>query len=394
MAQKKISQLLEATTLILSSDLLPIVNEGSTKKVTLSAFFASIDPQTTLDAGVRDLSAVWQDSSTVVQTNSAAWAIDISIDTGVRDLSATWQDSSTVVQNTSGNLESSFTFVVNNSAKYDDVSTIVQTNSASWAIDTSIDTEVRDLSAKWEDSSTIVQTNSAAWAIDSTIDAGVRDLSAKWEDTSTNVQSASANWIFDGGNSKGAEIVIGTNDEHALSFETNNSTRVVIASSGKVGINESSPEAKLHVSDGSAGSVTAPTSSVSVFESAGNAYVSLLSPNSHYAGVVMGGPTNPYGSYVSWNHDNLSLKVGTNHTGASIQVLAGTEQEALRIASTGNVGVGTTSPSEKLTVFGNISASGNYKFGSTSSAPSDTVTPVAWVEVFVGTTAYKMPLYQ
>jgi hypothetical protein len=205
MAQKKISQLLEATTLTLSSDHLPIVNEGSTKKVTLSAFFASIDPQTTLDASVRDLSAAWQDSSTIVQTNSAAWAIDSTIDAGVRGLSAKWENSSTVVQNTSGNLESSFTFVVNNSAKYNDVSTVVQTNSAAWAIDTSIDTEVRD-------------------------------LSAKWEDTSTNVQNASANWILDGGNSKGAGIVIGTNDEHALSFETNNSTRVVIASSGKVGI--------------------------------------------------------------------------------------------------------------------------------------------------------------
>ena len=391
MAQKKISELQDAGLINVAVDLLPIVNEGATRKITIEEFLGYV-PEVWTD--LQELSANWQNTSTAVQTNSAAWAIDSTIDAGVRGLSAKWENSSTVVQNTSGNLESSFTFVVNNSAKYNDVSTVVQTNSAAWAIDTSIDTEVRDLSAKWEDSSTVVQANSASWAVDSTIDAGVRGLSAKWEDTSTNVQSASANWILDGGNSKGAGIVIGTNDEHDLSFETNNSTRVVIASSGKVGINESSPEAKLHVSDGSAGSVTAPTSSVGVFESAGNAYVSLLSPNSHYAGVVMGGPTNSYGSYVSWNHDNLALKVGTNHTGASIQMLAGTEQEAVRIASTGNVGVGTTSPSEKLTVFGSISASGNYKFGSTSTAPSNTTTPVAWVEVFVGTTAYKMPLYQ
>jgi hypothetical protein len=123
-----------------------------------------------------------------------------------------------------------------------------------------------------------------------------------------------------------------------------------------VGINEPSPEGRLHVKDGSAGTVVAQTSSVGVFESGGNAYLSLLSPNSHYAGVVMGGPTNSYGSYMSWNHDNLALKVATNLVGASIPMLAGTEQEAMRITSAGNVGIGTSTPNERLTVSGNISA--------------------------------------
>jgi hypothetical protein len=70
----------------------------------------------------------------------------------------------------------------------------------------------------------------------------------------------------------------------------------------------------------------------------------------------MGGPTNPYGSYMSWNHDNLALKVATNHVGASIQMLAGTEQEAMRITHDGKVGIGTTTPNQRLTVAGNISA--------------------------------------
>jgi hypothetical protein len=301
MAQKKISQLSDSNLLTLSADLLAIVNEGSTRKITVEELLGYV-PE------------VW--------------------------------------------------------------------------------TDLQELSGNWQNTATIVQANSASWAIDSTIDTEMRDLSAKWEDSSTNVQSASANWILDGGNVKGSDVSIGTGDGFNLNFETNNSTRVTITSSGMVGINELVPEGKFHVTAGSAGSVTAQTSSVGVFESGGNAYVSLLSPTSHYAGVIMGGPTNSYGSYVSWNHDNLALKVGTNHIGASIQMLAGTEQEAVRIASTGNVGIGTTAPSEKLTVFGSISASGNYKFGSTSTAPSNTTTPVAWVEVFVGTTAYKMPLYQ
>jgi hypothetical protein len=175
----------------------------------------------------------------------------------------------------------------------------------------------------------------------------------------SNVQTNSANYILDGGNTKGSNLLIGTNDTFNLSLETNNTTRLTILSSGSIGINETSPEGRLHVTAGSAGTVVAQPSSVGVFESSGNAYLSLLSPTSHYAGVVMGGPTNPYGSYVNWNHDNLALKVATNHTGASIQMLIGTEQEVMRITSAGNVGIGTTAPSEKLTVAGNISASGN-----------------------------------
>ena len=332
MAQKKISELQDSGMLTLSSDLLPIVNEGATRKITVKELLEYV-PEVYTD--LQQLSANWQNTATIVQANSASWAVDSTTDSGVRALSAGWTDTLTVVQ----------------------------TNSASWAVDTSIDTEVRDLSAGWTDTLTVVQANSASW-------------------------------VLDGGNTKGSDLSIGTNDGFGLNLETNNSTRVAVTSSGNVGINESAPEGKFHVTAGSAGSAVAQPSSVGIFESDGNAYLSLLSPTNHYAGVVMGGPTNSYGSYVSWNHDNLALKVATNHAGGFIQMLAGTEQEAVRITSAGNVGVGTTSPSEKLTVFGSISASGNYKFGSTSTAPSDTSTPVAWVEVFVGATSYKMPLYQ
>jgi hypothetical protein len=187
----------------------------------------------------------------------------------------------------------------------------------------------------------------------------VNSNSADLSSVYSNVQANSANYILDGGNTKGSNLSIGTNDNFNLAIETGGVSRLTILSSGNVGINETSPESKLHVTAGSAGSVVAQPSSVGVFESGGNAYLSLLSPTNHYSGVVMGGPTNPYGSYVSWNHDNLALKIATNHLGGSIQILAGTEQEALRILSGGKVGIGTTTPTEKLTVSGNISASGN-----------------------------------
>jgi hypothetical protein len=130
-----------------------------------------------------------------------------------------------------------------------------------------------------------------------------------------------------------------------------------------VGIGETSPEGKLHVKSGSSGSVTAQPNSVGIFENSNNSYISVLSPNSQYAGLVMGGPGNPYGSYVSWNHDNNALKVATAHSGGAIQLLVNAEQEAVRILSGGNVGIGTINPKEKLTVSGNISASGTATIG-------------------------------
>ena len=138
---------------------------------------------------------------------------------------------------------------------------------------------------------------------------------------------------------------------------------IVFDNGTNVGISEASPKGKFHVKAGSSGTTAVEPNSIGIFENSGNSYISILSPTAQYAGVVMGGPTNPYGSYVSWNHDNLALKVATNHAGGSIQLLAGTEQEAARITAAGNVGIGTTSPSEKLTVKGNLSASGTATIG-------------------------------
>lgn len=146
-----------------------------------------------------------------------------------------------------------------------------------------------------------------------------------------------------------------------------------ITNTGKVGIGETSPEGLLHVKNGSAGTVTAQANSVGVFENSGNCYISLLSPNENYAGVVMGGPTNPYGSYLSWNHDNLDLKLATNHANADIKFLVSTEQQAMIINPSGNVGIGITTPTEKLTVSGRVSATGyRANQGSPSSADAST----------------------
>ena len=87
-------------------------------------------------------------------------------------------------------------------------------------------------------------------------------------------------------------------------------------------------------------------------------------------------------------------------------------REYMRIGRNGNVGIAINNPTvagqfnndpiERLTVNGNISARGNVYLGgtgrifypATAIAPINTTTPVAWIDITVGTIGYKMPLYQ
>lgn len=67
---------------------------------------------------------------------------------------------------------------------------------------------------------------------------------------------------------------------------------------------------------------------------------------------------------------------------------------AMTISPSGFVGLGTTTPLDRLTVFGSISTNSTIKLGVTGSAPLNTVTPIAWTDIYVDNKLYKMPLYQ
>jgi hypothetical protein len=136
------------------------------------------------------------------------------------------------------------------------------------------------------------------------------------------------------------------------------STVFAVTNTNKVGIGTDAPDEKLHVLKASAGTVTADPNSIAVFEGGGNAHISILTPDGQTGGVVFGSPTDNFGSYLTWNYDNNALKLGTAKTGGFIQLLTDEEAEAIRITSTGNVGIHTIVPAEKLTVSGNVSATG------------------------------------
>ncbi|MFY7884514.1 MAG: hypothetical protein ACOVOV_06690, partial [Dolichospermum sp.] len=65
--------------------------------------------------------------------------------------------------------------------------------------------------------------------------------------TASFITTASTNAFVQGGNSFGAQALLGTNDNQSLGFETSGSTRMFISSSGNVGIGTSTPPYKLTV---------------------------------------------------------------------------------------------------------------------------------------------------
>jgi hypothetical protein len=126
-----------------------------------------------------------------------------------------------------------------------------------------------------------------------------------------------------------AQTLMGTKTATPLVFVTNDTQCMRITSSGSVGIGTSSPSSyyanQLVVDTGSA-----IQSGITIVSDTGNsgmfAFADGTSGNQRYRG------------YLNYNHSNDTLGIGT----------AG--GESMRLDASGNVGIGTTSPSQKLEV--------------------------------------------
>jgi len=117
---------------------------------------------------------------------------------------------------------------------------------------------------------------------------------------------------------------VDSGDATNLTLKTNGTTAVTVDSSQNVGIGTTSPAGKLEVSSATLGEIRSTVTS-----SAGN--VALFRLKS---------PVSNYGWYTS---DNTNICALYDYNAGA---------ERMRIDSSGNLGIGTTSPSQKLTVAG------------------------------------------
>ena len=136
-----------------------------------------------------------------------------------------------------------------------------------------------------------------------------------------------------------------SSDEDKIRFDTAGSERVIIDNAGKVGIGESTPLGNLHVKSGeSSGSADANADEL-VIEGAGNHGIQFLGPNNSFMQLLFGDNDDSDVGYLAYDHTNNALSFGVNAA------------ERMRIDSSGNVGVGTSSPASKF----HISATGEAR---------------------------------
>lgn len=184
------------------------------------------------------------------------------------------------------------------------------------------------------------------------------------------VSSASLNnyWSVNG-NSNGAMKKVGNIDKYDLPFITDNTERMRIDSNGKVGIGTTAPAAPLHVSTTSGNLLYLQGTTGGTGNTVNIAFKTYSGPNNPSA--LISAIDTSFSSHIAFL---------TKIPGADGNALA----ERFRITSTGNVGIGTATPSRKLDVNGTIvSSTATYPnfaynsanriaFGETYVPPNDT----------------------
>ena len=149
------------------------------------------------------------------------------------------------------------------------------------------------------------------------------------------------------GNSNGVVKKIGNIDKYDLPFITHNTERMRIDTNGKVGIGTTTPAAPLHVSAANGNLLYLQGTAGGAGNTANIAFKTYFgndNPNALISVIDAG-------QYSS--HFTFSTKI----PGSDANALS----EKVRITNLGNLGVGTSSPAEKLDVNGNIRISGGSK---------------------------------
>jgi hypothetical protein len=115
-------------------------------------------------------------------------------------------------------------------------------------------------------------------------------------------------------------------------FSVDTDTLYVDSTNDRVGVGTSSPDAPLVVEE-SAVSQTAQGNDFAVFKRNADGYLKIYSGNTNVGGVAFGDPDDPFIGAVRYDHSSDNMNFYVNNA------------ERMRIDSSGNVGIGTSSPS-------------------------------------------------
>lgn len=139
---------------------------------------------------------------------------------------------------------------------------------------------------------------------------------------------------------------------------------------GKFGIGTSVPQVKLHISSSPFGGNISNTD-IAVFENSGYTNVSILSSDQQNASLQFGSTSDVLGAYIRWNHDNNEMSIGTANNGDNIRFVTGNEETSMFLRNGYGLGIGTTSPTERLHVSGNTLIDGDIIYPKPSNPPTN-----------------------
>jgi hypothetical protein len=176
--------------------------------------------------------------------------------------------------------------------------------------------------------------------------------------------------------------VISHEGDYPMQFSTNNSVKMTILSAGNVGIGTTGPAGKLEVLES-----TSANAEAYITARGGNSLISqLVFRTKNGVGTSNGGSIGSDGSVSGLALSGLTGIGGTN--------------THMFIQSSGNIGIGTTSPSSKLDVAGNFevdgsdffvnSTSGNVGIGTTNPTATLSVTG----NILAQSTHYPLPNFK
>jgi hypothetical protein len=164
--------------------------------------------------------------------------------------------------------------------------------------------------------------------------------------TATNVILSATGYLGFGG---GTNYIEGDNANNIIRIGTNNTTKVTINGSGNVGIGTTAPDMLLSIRGSDSTAVSSST--FWNFSFKGAELSNLSNTVNTVTGLALTGGSNRTSiSAIANILESASLGALAFFTGGS--GVSNTAPERMRITSGGNVGIGTTSPSEKLHVTG------------------------------------------
>jgi len=259
-------------------------------------------------------------------------------------------------------------------------------------------------SNQWNNAYTNLVYNSASY-LSGFNSTAITQNSANWNSVYSTVNTNSGNYILDGGNTKGANISIGTNDNYNLTLEINNSSKLLLTSDTLSGNsiktsfgagsatglysfaeglstlasgNYSHAEGYLTIASGlmshAEGNRTQATDNYAHAEGESTRATGYAShaegdsciasgTRSHAEGsstTARGATSHAAGSYAEAAHDRTWIWKGSTNT----NVISTTRTDQFLVSASGgiffpsNVGIGTDNNTNGLTVVGNTSATG------------------------------------